>query len=140
MGMVFALSHMSHPPLPAVLWALPDKVLHAGEYLILGYLCARAFRGDTRRRAVLGVLTAALFGLTDEFHQSFIPGRDANLWDWAADGVGSAVGVLLFCWIAARRSRSGATNGGAAESEGAPPGGPEKISGPPKASTKPGRS
>jgi len=104
MGMVFALSHLSHPPLPQVLSDLSDKVLHAAEYLPLGYLCARAYRGPARRRALLGWLTAALFGLTDEFHQSFVPGRDASLWDWVADLGGAAAGAALLYW-AARRFR-----------------------------------
>ncbi len=105
MGVVFALSHMSKPPLPAVLWDLSDKVLHAAEYLPLGYLCARALRGSARRRAVLGLLVSAVFGLSDEFHQSFIPGRESSLWDWAADLTGSAVGASLLFWGARRRER-----------------------------------
>ena len=105
MGMVFALSHMSKPPLPAVLSDLSDKVLHAAEYLPLGYLCARAFRGSARRRAVLGLLAAALFGLSDEFHQSFIPGRESSLWDWTADLAGSAAGASLLFWNARRGER-----------------------------------
>ena len=105
MGMVFALSHMSKPPIPQVLSELSDKVLHAAEYVPLGYLCARAFRGSARHRATLGLLAAAVFGVSDEFHQSFIPGRESSLWDWAADLTGSAVGASLLFWSARRRER-----------------------------------
>ena len=36
---------------------------------------------------------ASLYGATDEFHQSFVPGRDSDVLDWVADTLGAALGA-----------------------------------------------
>jgi VanZ family protein len=38
---------------------------------------------------------ASAFGATDEVHQSFVPGRNADVADWVADTLGAAVGALV---------------------------------------------
>jgi len=100
-GLIFYLSAQSHPDddLPSLLWAVNDKVLHALEYAVLGGLCYRAFRwGATESvaaRAVLfSILTASLYGITDEVHQLFVPFRESSWQDWLADVTGSTLGVV----------------------------------------------
>jgi VanZ family protein len=103
-GLIFSLSALSHPEeqLPAfVLKGVSDKVLHAVEYAMLAFLCYRAFRWAAgpvvaRQAVVLAIVTASVFGLTDEVHQLFVPLREASWQDWLADTVGAmlaAVGV-----------------------------------------------
>ncbi len=73
-----------------------DKLLHAGAYAVLGALVAAALRarGVAAGRAVaLAVLAAAAYGATDEWHQAYVPGRDADPLDWAADAVGAVAGA-----------------------------------------------
>lgn len=113
MGLVFLLSHTSHPPLPKALLSLSDKFLHTVEYVPLGFLWASLFRGPARRRVLLGWLAACLFGLTDELHQAFVPGREVSALDWAADALGSGLGALLAAvvWPAVRRNRKKTTSG-----------------------------
>jgi VanZ family protein len=93
----------SHFPTPDVVPRLPffDKLLHAGGYGLLGLLFCRAYR--SRWRAAPGrflarraVLSAALFGLSDEIHQHFVPFRTADPWDVLADAVGAAIGVIFY--------------------------------------------
>lgn len=67
-----------------------DKLYHAGNFGVLGALLYGA-----TGRAWLGVLLASLYGVSDEVHQMYVPGRSADLFDWAADTVGAAVAVLL---------------------------------------------
>ncbi len=95
MAIVAALSHTARPPLPSVLLRIPDKVLHAIEYVPLGFLWSRLFRGSPVRRLVLGWAAACAFGLTDEFHQAFVPGRHAGLGDWVADAAGGFLGAVF---------------------------------------------
>lgn len=84
-----------------------DKLLHMGAYgvfgaLLLGVL-ARGRTGALGRAAALAVLLSAGYGATDEWHQSFVPGRDADPWDWAADAAGSIAGAAAMALILRRR-------------------------------------
>ena len=98
-GAIFFYSSLSTPPIaPKILYA--DKLLHAFEYAILGYLIARAARNsaDLRLRThfrIFAVCIAILYGLSNEFHQYFIPEREAEILDVLADGVGAFLGQML---------------------------------------------
>ena len=87
--------------LPAALSPFPasDKLAHAAWFFLLGLLVYRAGRdaqGWSRRRAVAFVLLgAALWGASDEGHQSFVPGRAVEAADLAADVAGAGFAVLL---------------------------------------------
>lgn len=107
-GFIFYLSSQSHLP------STPggDKLAHFVAYGLLGGLIVRAlfFRMPERRTALLfiGAVLATLYGISDEFHQSFVPGRDASAADAAADCAGaifgSAAAVVLYGWLSRRRS------------------------------------
>jgi VanZ family protein len=80
---------------------IPDWVTHGTAYCILGLLVSRATSGGFRRPLVQGealliVVLCTLYGVSDEFHQSFVPGRDATFWDVVKDFGGSTLGVLLW--------------------------------------------
>lgn len=100
-GLIFYLSAQSHPDedLPSLFGAVNDKVLHALEYAGLGGLCYRAFRwgveGPVATRALFfAILTASLYGMTDEVHQLVVPLRESSWQDWLADVTGSTLGAL----------------------------------------------
>ena len=102
-GLIFYLSAQSHPDedLPSLFGDVNDKVLHAMEYAGLGGLCYRAFRwgavGTPATRALFfAILTASLYGITDEVHQLFVPLRESSWQDWLADATGSALGAVWY--------------------------------------------
>ena len=106
MALIFALSSISRPP------ALPhgvDKDAHAVLYAGLGVLLVRALAGGWRRRVTLvaaigAVAMAAAYGVSDEYHQSFVPLRQVEALDVLADTVGAAAAALsLYCWDIIRR-------------------------------------
>jgi VanZ family protein len=74
-----------------------DKLVHGTIYGILGFLTARALREPGARRPwrhyLLALLGIAVLALLDEWHQTFIPGRDMDLFDWVADVVGATIGM-----------------------------------------------
>ncbi len=80
-----------------------DKLAHGGLYLILGLSLAW---GKTRIGsgvpAVLLLLIGVGYGALDEWHQSFVPGRDASVGDWVADSAGVMIGLLLFSGFSSR--------------------------------------
>lgn len=45
-------------------------------------------------------LCAVLYGLSDETHQLFVPGREFSLFDLLADAVGAAVGIITAAKLA----------------------------------------
>ena len=106
-GTIFFLSTQSHPEdqLPSFLLEdVSDKVLHAVEYGILSLLCYRAFRwaagpAVARQAIVLAIMTASVYGLTDEVHQLFVPLREASWQDWLADTIGAAIGALSWRFL-----------------------------------------
>lgn len=70
--------------------AKPSFVYHMLEYSILGILFFRAFKGYNVKNAfLLSILFSTLYGITDEFHQLFIPGRAFEIKDIFIDFLGS---------------------------------------------------
>jgi VanZ family protein len=72
-------------------------------YAGLALLCVRAVGGGLPNRVVLRVAVLALaiaagYGIFDEFHQSFVPGRSADIRDWFADVSGALIGIGV-CWL-----------------------------------------
>jgi VanZ family protein len=83
------------PSLPASLLS-HDKLLHAVAFGILSALLVGAFaRGAARagRTAAVAVLLATAYGAADEWHQSHVPGRDADAGDLLADAAGAVAGA-----------------------------------------------
>jgi VanZ family protein len=97
---LFLLSSIPAQVLPRSQFRLADKLVHAAVYGVLGALAARGFHRGYRTTAwrawVWGVLTAVLYGATDELHQVVVPGRSADVVDLLADGVGACVGAGLY--------------------------------------------
>jgi VanZ family protein len=69
-----------------------DKIVHAS---VFGAVAALLWAGFGARRAALIFAMVLLLGALDETHQLFVPGRDPDLHDLYADGLG-AVATLLF--------------------------------------------
>jgi VanZ family protein len=98
-AIIFALS--SVPDLGTGLgdWDLVlRKIAHAAEFAVLGALLVRA-----TGRAGSAFAIGALYAISDEVHQSFVPGRLGSPLDVAVDAAGVAVGVLVWQSVRARR-------------------------------------
>ena len=86
---------------PRVLMTVGDKVKHFAAYFILGGYLTIAFLVQERfpllRKYFIfaAILAATIYGLIDEIHQAFIPGRFYELLDWVADILGATVGSLI---------------------------------------------
>jgi VanZ family protein len=102
MVLVFVVSSLEQPPLPMpeFEWLTIDKLYHFIEYAILGGLLTRAFV-EAKPSIVpsqlvwsIAALISILYGASDEWHQTFVPGRFATFADWVADVLGVIGGVL----------------------------------------------
>ena len=91
------LSSQSNLPSP---YEFPesDKVVHVLVYAPLGFLMVYALSRSTSSANLIffGAFLAFLYGLTDEIHQVFVPGRDASALDVMADGTGAMIGNFIF--------------------------------------------
>ena len=79
-----------------------DKLFHGGEFFIYGYFIQRgAFRRrwwDGWQGLALVMAVIVLTGLTDEWHQAFVPTRTADLYDFLVDLYAGGVGLLAYRW------------------------------------------
>jgi VanZ family protein len=99
MAVIFMLSCIPGSSIPH-LFSFQDIALHAIIYAVFGSFFSPALRSAlpkiSRRRAVLlTVVFCFLYGLSDEFHQIFVPGRTASFSDVMVDLAGGIIGVLL---------------------------------------------
>jgi VanZ family protein len=78
-----------------------DKLLHFGAYgllsvfLYLNLHFQNRFEIFSKYPAFFTVLIASMYGLLDEIHQMYVPGRSAEFLDWVADFSGSLMAVLI---------------------------------------------
>ena len=107
-GLIFAASSFPTRGLPPLI-PHADKVAHFIIYGILALLLYRAFRTERRVGALaavlLSVLIASAYGALDEFHQSFVPSRSTDVFDWMADTLGALFASTCLAFIR-RQTRS----------------------------------
>lgn len=76
------------------------KLAHYTIYTIGGFLIMNyAYFTDTTRKEQIieSLLLGAFYAGTDEFHQYFVPGRSARLFDVGIDSLGVMTGILIYC-------------------------------------------
>lgn len=105
MAVIFALSAQSSlPELTPGLPKLEEIAGHASAYAVLAALLWNALhRSDVRWPASWALVLAVLYGVSDEFHQSYVPGRAAAVDDLVVDLIGAALALLLIGWLRSRR-------------------------------------
>jgi VanZ family protein len=98
MGLIFFLS--AQPDLSSGLGALDliaRKIVHAAEFALLAFLLWRAFRTTMSRAAALALsfLLTVAYAASDEYHQTFVAGRDGNPVDVLIDAAGAGAALYL---------------------------------------------
>ncbi|MCI0340277.1 MAG: VanZ family protein [Planctomycetales bacterium] len=111
MALIFALSSRTIAVPPEVLFPHADKLVHVGEYGVLSVLLSVALASSSPGASARGIASAAallasLYGASDEWHQSFVPGRVATVGDWIADTVGAALAAAAVALWRGRRGTS----------------------------------
>ncbi|MDO9269886.1 MAG: VanZ family protein [Methylobacter sp.] len=94
---IYWLSDQPTLPVPG-LFSQQDKILHAGAYFIMGVLAWRSFKYLLNGSIILALLSitfCSLYGISDEWHQSFVEGRFSDAADWIADTSGAGLAVFL---------------------------------------------
>jgi VanZ family protein len=79
-----------------------DKLVH---FLYYGTMAALLSHGVGRRWLWLPLVLVPLAGALDEWHQVYVPGRDASFFDWMADGLGTVLFVYAYSRLTKNRTR-----------------------------------
>jgi len=105
--LIFAVSAIPQIPPPlAFKWG--DKVLHFIEYGIFSFLLFLAFFTSgkeffKKNAFLLSSLVGIAYGLSDEIHQKFVPGRNCDPFDFLADCLGIiVVQIVIFIYLKKR--------------------------------------
>lgn len=111
---IFLFSSLPTSPVSRVYWQefVVKKSAHVVEYAIFTTLLYRALRAsgvEMIEAGIYSIILAVLYGATDEFHQSFTPGREPKVRDVFFDTIGSVGSIYLirkFLPIAPEKIRS----------------------------------
>ncbi len=107
---IFIQSSMSYIDTPDLGFDAQDKLFHAIEYAILGFLLRRALVFQStqfikERTGWLTILIGGTYAISDEIHQLFVPGRSGEIADAIADIVGIILVVFVYFIIKQIRQR-----------------------------------
>ena len=97
---IFIQSSIGSLKIPDFGFKLSDKILHFIVFGTLGILMARGMR-NAKNKIVnesyisITLMICIVYGILDEVHQYFVPGRYFSWWDWVAD----ILGVITLVWI-----------------------------------------
>lgn len=100
MFVIFFFSSMPTPTVTNVMWTefIIKKAAHVIEYFILCSFFYRALLGsgiEIKKTIYFALLLTFIYAATDEFHQSFVPGREPRLWDVLIDSGAGALAILF---------------------------------------------
>ena len=106
MAMLFGFSSLSTLPSPPGGFSFYD--VHVAAYAGLGALTTRAtakgLRNVTWQAVLVAIVISTLYGVSDEYHQRFVPGRSFDVLDMLADLIGSVAGAsAVGAWSIIRR-------------------------------------
>jgi len=102
-GVIFYLS--SQPSIdPPSLFPGQDKLFHMIAFGLLGFFLMGGMKatssGYRTRQVWLVVVLVVLYGVLDEFHQYFVPGRTVDSYDALADAAGALLGAWSMYYLA----------------------------------------
>jgi len=104
-SLIYYMSSRSSIQTVDVYWQdfLIKKIAHFTEYFIFTVLVYRALSNTTnfskKKSLVLSFVITVIYAALDEFHQSFIPGREPKIRDVVIDSIGSISAILCLSRI-----------------------------------------
>lgn len=113
LSVILGILHVTVSPSTfAILHECFRKLAHLTEYGIFSLLIYASLLGTVdfewrARLALRGIVIAAIYSLTDEYHQSFVTGRTPTIVDCGIDTVGASLATMIpFAWDRLRRRQT----------------------------------
>lgn len=109
---IFTASSIPGYRLPEAAFILSDKLIHLLIYMVFFFTAAWMFKNRERygrmkkHYLVSGLTTVTLYGMTDEFHQFFVPNRSCDFYDFVFDVLGGITGLILMYIIFHKRKNN----------------------------------
>ena len=104
-SLIFWLSSQAVLPTP-MLFDHQDKIHHMTAYFIMAILAWRFFKDYLTKPSTLAIVSifyCSLYGASDEWHQSFVAGREADIFDWLADTIGALLALVSIYYLKLKR-------------------------------------
>lgn len=85
-----------------------DKLIHVVLFLVLGIFVYRALSSIRQNytfnwgQAFFSIAVVMLYGVLDEMHQGFVPGRSVDVWDATADTIGGLLGMIIVYFLSSK--------------------------------------
>ena len=103
--LIFGLSSIRTPHVYELKNFNIDKLLHLVEYFGLALVLSRSFlKATSLKKSIIFwiiIVLGFIIAMSDEFYQSFVPGRQSSVYDFMADVMGVAVGT----WVYLRKAK-----------------------------------
>jgi hypothetical protein len=116
---IFGLSSVPSDKIPVFALSVSDKLIHGVIFSVFCFLWYRAFRYQTRfpwlARYPLtsSILLTIMYGISDEIHQLFVPGRSSEVFDVVADTAGGILcAIVLIAWPRFHHAKRAAQSSG----------------------------
>jgi len=108
MMFIFFLSSIPKQKLPDVDFPYVHMLAHFVEYTVLGFLLVRSFLhsvGSDKKvfAAAAAFIVALLFACSDEYHQTFVAGRNGDWMTVVYDAIFSVIGIGAFLLFLRRK-------------------------------------
>ena len=100
-GFIFLMSSLKSPGIPGSSYL--SNLCHAPVFGVLAVLVALALGPRQFRFQLLALLLTILYGVSDEIHQSFTPGRSPDPLDVSVDALGALFALFLLRLVIERR-------------------------------------
>lgn len=100
MAAIFYVSSLPSSRIPH-LFLFQDISYHAVIYAVLGFYFSRALKKtckslSRKKRVVFTLIFGIIYGISDELHQYFVPGRSLSITDLSLDAIAAFLGGLLY--------------------------------------------
>lgn len=108
---IFILSSVPSSAIPKMDILSHDKLIHGTIFFIFGIFVYRALDPGIAshrfnwKRALVSFAIVAGYGILDELHQHFVPGRTPDVYDALADAFGGLISLVAMFWYVRMRSR-----------------------------------